>query len=62
MSAGIRYPNPLKLWFWKDGDRFVAYQHEYPRHPNGDPLVIGEPVGSALLIWPANTPNEDNKS
>lgn len=38
-----------RLWLWRDGDRFLAYEHLYPVDENGEPLTLGEPVGYALL-------------
>ncbi len=39
-----------KIWLWKNGDHFLAYAHEYPCYPDGgDPLVLGEPAGCAIL-------------
>ncbi len=39
-----------KLWLWKNGDHFWAFEHLYPKvSPHGDPCTLGEPVGYALL-------------
>ena len=43
-----------KLWLWKnyvDGrPEFWAFDNPFPcREPGGDPLVLGEPVGYALV-------------
>lgn len=39
-----------KLWLWKNGDHYLAYEHEYPCYEQGgDPLTVGEPIGYALL-------------
>lgn len=46
---------PPKLWIWKnfvDGrPEFWAFDNPYPVHlsPNGDPMVLGEPVGYAIF-------------
>jgi len=39
-----------KLWLWKNGEReYWAFDNLYPcESPNGDPLIIGEPVGYAI--------------
>lgn len=40
-----------KVWIWKNGDHFVAYDNEYPcQSPGGDPLTLGEPVGWGWLL------------
>lgn len=37
-----------KLWLWKNGDHYIAYQHLYPCYsPGGDPMTLGEPCGWA---------------
>jgi hypothetical protein len=39
-----------KLWLWKNGDHFLAFDNEYPCFsPGGDPMTLGEPVGTAIL-------------
>lgn len=42
-----------KLWLWKnfvDGkSEYWAFDSLYPRDSNGDPLVVGEPCGYALV-------------
>ncbi len=43
-----------KLWLWKNSTpahpyEFWAFDNPYPCHPNGDPMVMGEPVGYALF-------------
>lgn len=38
-----------RLWLWRNGDHFLAYEHLYPVDENGDPLTLGEPIGYALL-------------
>lgn len=38
-----------KLWLWKNGNHYWAFEHLYPCYPNGDPMTLGEPVGYALL-------------
>lgn len=44
-----------KLWLWKDGDRFLAFDHEFPTYDNGDPQVLGEPAATAMFR-PNNIP------
>lgn len=39
----------MKLWLWKNGDHFLAFEHEYPCYPDGDPMTLGQPVGYAIL-------------
>jgi hypothetical protein len=38
-----------KLWLWKNGDHFWAFDNEFPCYPDGDPMTLGEPVGYAIL-------------
>lgn len=39
-----------KLWLWKNGDHYWAFEHEYPCYePGGDPLTLGKPAGWAYL-------------
>ena len=42
-----------KLWLWKnfvDGrPEYWAFDNPYPCHPGGDPMVLGEPCGYALV-------------
>lgn len=39
-----------KLWLWRNGDHFLAFDNPMPCYPDGgDPLVLGEPVGIAYL-------------
>jgi hypothetical protein len=42
-----------KLWLWKnfvDGKQeYWAFDSTHPRHENGDPAVLGEPCGYALV-------------
>jgi len=38
-----------KLWLWKNGDHFLAYEHEYPTIDGGDPLTLGEPAAIAIF-------------
>lgn len=40
----------VKLWLWKNGDHFWAFQNLYPCHHNGDPKVLGEPIGYAVFM------------
>lgn len=39
----------VKIWLWKNGDHFFGYHHLHPCHENGDPKVLGEPIGYALI-------------
>lgn len=39
-----------ELWLWRDGDRYLAFAHEYPSYPCGDPMTLGEPVGRARFV------------
>lgn len=54
-----------KLWLWRNGDHFWAFHHLYPcRMDCGDPQVLGEPVGYALLkpsTPPAYGPHKGDK-
>ena len=42
-----------KVWLWKnfvDGrPEYWAFDNPYPCYPNGDPMVIGEPCGYAIV-------------
>lgn len=42
-----------KLWLWKnfvDGrSEYWAFDNPYPCHANGDPMVLGEPCGFAIV-------------
>jgi hypothetical protein len=40
-----------RLWLWRNGSHeYWAFEHLYPIHmDNGDPQVIGEPCGYAIL-------------
>ncbi len=39
-----------KLWLWRNGDHFLAFEHLYPCFtPGGDPMTLGEPVGYAVF-------------
>lgn len=51
---------PIKLWLWKNGDHYLAFDNEYPCQPCGDPMVLGEP--SATAIFEASTPREATAS
>lgn len=43
-------PSPAReLWLWRNGDHFLAFDNEFPCHPNGDPMTLGEPVGKAVF-------------
>lgn len=40
----------MKLWLWKNGDHYLAFEHLYPCFtPGGDPMTLGEPAGHAIL-------------
>ncbi len=38
-----------KIWLWRNfrggQPEYLAYDNPYPCHPNGDPMVLGEPIG-----------------
>jgi hypothetical protein len=42
-----------KLWLWRnfvDGNpEFWAFDNPFPVDKNGDPMVLGEPVGYAIV-------------
>jgi hypothetical protein len=39
-----------QLWLWRNGDHYLAYEHEHPCYSDGgDPLTLGEPAGYAIL-------------
>lgn len=38
------------LWLWRDGDDFIAFTHEFPCYPNGDPMTLGEPAARARFV------------
>jgi hypothetical protein len=41
---------PVKLWLWRNGDHYWAFDKEYPCYEEGgDPMTLGEPVGWAWL-------------
>lgn len=49
-----------KLWLWKAGDHFLAFDNEYPCYEGGgDPLTLGEPIGWAAL-QDSDDPNGKN--
>ena len=51
-----------KLYLWKNGDKeYWAFSELYPVDKNGDPLVLGEPVGYALLKTPPKEPTMDKE-
>lgn len=51
---------PRRLWLWKNGDHYVAFDHLYPtRLDCGDPSVLGEPA--AWATWqPSRGDERDN--
>lgn len=53
-------PPPFVLWLWKNGPKeYWAFVDSNPGDANGDPVVLGEPCGYALLKdWPPTTPAE----
>jgi hypothetical protein len=41
---------PRKLWLWRNGDHFLAFDNPCPCYPGpGDPLTLGEPTAIAIL-------------
>jgi hypothetical protein len=40
---------PSKLWLWKNGDHFLAFDNPCPTYDGGDPMTLGEPIGVAIL-------------
>ena len=44
---------PIKFWLWKnfvDGrPEYWAFTNPYPTYDGGDPMVLGEPAGYAIL-------------
>ncbi len=55
-----RTPPERRLWLWRNGDHFWAFDHLYPgRTDCGDPATLGEPAGWA--IWkPSRGDPRDN--
>lgn len=47
----------MKIWLWKNGDHYLAFDSEYPRLPNGDPAVLGEPAAWAVMERRASAPD-----
>lgn len=43
-----------KLWLWKNGDHFLAFDSPCPTFDGGDPMTLGEPVGVA--VYQPSTP------
>jgi hypothetical protein len=39
----------MKLWLWKNGDHYLAFDNAYPCQPDGDPMTLGEPAAIAFL-------------
>jgi len=39
----------VQVWLWKNGDHYLGYTNLYPCHSNGDPMVLGEPIGYARI-------------
>ena len=47
---------PVKLWLWRTGDHYWAFDKKYPCHEKGgDPMTLGEPIGWAWL-WKSHGP------
>ena len=46
-------PDPIsritKLWLWKNGDHYLAFDNPCPTYGGGDPMTLGEPVAIAIL-------------
>jgi hypothetical protein len=40
---------PPKIWLWRNGDHYWAFDNKYPCDENGDPMTLGEPVGFAVF-------------
>ncbi len=44
---------PTKFWLWKNfvngRPEYWAFTNPYPCHSNGDPMVLGQPCGYAIL-------------
>lgn len=41
---------PVKLWLWRDSERFLAFDSLFPTMPGGgDPAVLGQPAGYAIF-------------
>ena len=53
-SQTTPWPHPgkqTKLWLWKNGDHYLAFDNPMPCYPDGgDPLVAGEPVAIAVFM------------
>jgi hypothetical protein len=51
-----------KLWLWKNGDHYLAYDNPMPCYPDGgDPLVLGKPAAIAFLMPSTPGWSEDEK-
>lgn len=49
-----------RLWLWKNGDHFWAFDNEYPCYDlGGDPKTLGEPIGWAI---PKDSSTRDGKT
>ncbi len=42
-------PQITKLWLWKNGDHYLAFDNPCPTYGGGDPMTLGEPVAIAIL-------------
>jgi hypothetical protein len=38
-----------RLWLWKNGDHYLAFDNPCPTYSGGDPMTLGEPVAIAIL-------------
>ena len=45
-----------KLWLWKHADSYLAFDNPMPCFPpdGGDPMVLGEPVATTILVPSVN--------
>jgi hypothetical protein len=43
-----------KLWLWKNGDHYYAFDNPFPCHPGGDPMTLGEPTTFAIFRTSVN--------
>ena len=55
-----------RLWLWKNFvnglPEYWAFDNPYPCHPNGDPMVLGEPCGYAIVKESELSDNHQNWS
>lgn len=38
-----------KLYLWRNGDHYLAFDNTHPCYPNGDPKTLGEPAATAIF-------------